>query len=128
MNHLSVALTDVLGSIGNMAEIGAEIGDGGGKGKKGGGASKNKVINAFVSLLEKVADEKQDAFFTTDQLREVFGRVGVPCPHANFQDLVDEINNNNSILKKGPRLYKLQSSRYAQRGYSQFSQVRGTQR
>ena len=51
------------------------------------------------------------------------------CPYPDFHDFVDALNSHNIVLKKGPRLWKLQSSNYAQRGYSQFSQAaRGTQR
>lgn len=71
----------------------------------------------------------QDAFFTTDQMREIWDRSGMQCPYPDFHDFVDALNSHNIILKKGPRLWKLQSSSYAQRGYSQFSQAaRGTQR
>ena len=71
----------------------------------------------------------QDAFFTTDQMREIWDRSGLQCPYPDFHDFVDALNSHNIILKKDPRLWKLQSSSYAQRGYSQFSQAaRGTQR
>ena len=49
----------MLGSIGNMAELGAD--DGGGRGKRGGAASKKKVLSAFSSVLDKESHQRQVA-------------------------------------------------------------------
>ena len=63
--------------------------------------------------LESEASDKQDAMFTTEQLRESFQRSQMQLPRNSFEDFIDELNMKNHILKKGPGRWKLQCSSFA---------------
>jgi DNA helicase MCM8 len=109
-------LTDSLGSVGMPANAGAGAGAGvcaplGGR--RSSAVKKSQVLNNFVSQLDSEAAEKQDAIFTTAQLRESFERSRLPLPRNTFEDFIDELNIKNHILKKGPGRWKLQASSFS---------------
>ena len=81
---------------------------------RSGKMSAAKTINAFVSLLEREASRRADAFFSTSQLKQVFEQSGLPLPQGfAFADFLDRMNSQNHILKKGPQQWKLQISSFA---------------
>uniref|UniRef100_T1JGS4 DNA helicase MCM8 n=1 Tax=Strigamia maritima TaxID=126957 RepID=T1JGS4_STRMM len=64
------------------------------------GRSKNK---AFIAALDKIAERTANSLFTEQQMRAVAQDMKL----GNFENLLDTLNNQNYLLKKGPRVYKL---------------------
>ncbi|DAZ99884.1 TPA: hypothetical protein N0F65_008627 [Lagenidium giganteum] len=80
---------------------------------RSGGMSLAKKVKAYVSRLMKAAERRNDAMFTFDDLLEVADSMGLQVD--DFRDFVDVLRNECYILKKGPKLYKVQVSSYSQR-------------
>ena len=68
-----------------------------------------------VERLNEEAESRGEPHFTTDELRACFERTGEQNPRASFADLIEQLNLENYILKKGPGRYKLQTSAVSQR-------------
>ncbi|KAJ1909377.1 DNA replication licensing factor mcm8, partial [Tieghemiomyces parasiticus] len=69
------------------------------------GMSQRSEPKRFVAHLQKVADETYNDTFTLQQLRQEAQRINLNC--KDFQDFVDALNNQNYLLKKGPKSYRL---------------------
>jgi DNA helicase MCM8 len=78
-------------------------------------ASSKRVITRYVKALNEEAESRGEPHFTTDELRACFERTGEQNPRASFADLIEQLNLENYILKKGPGRYKLQTSAVSQR-------------
>ena len=53
--------------------------------------------------------DKGEALFTTAELKEIFGRSGLPLTRGSFIEFVEDLNMKNYILKRGVGIYKLQT-------------------
>lgn len=106
-------LADIMGGVGAPAvqPWGRPAGSG-----KGARPSAARVLNAFSSQLDYEAHKKESAFFTLAELKSAFESTGLPCRRNNFEDLIDEMNMKNYILKKGPGKYQLQGAAVTSRG------------
>jgi DNA helicase MCM8 len=81
---------------------------------RSGGMSLSKKVKAYVARLMKAAERRNTAMFTFDDLLEVANSMALQVD--DFRDFVDILNNECYLLKKGPRLYKVQVSAYSQMG------------
>ena len=60
----------------------------------------------YVKALNEEAESRGEPHFTTDELEACFERTGEQNPRASFADLIEQLNLENYILKKGPGRYK----------------------
>lgn len=79
---------------------------------RSGGMSLAKKVKAYVTRLNKAVKRRNNVMFTMDDLFEVANTMGLKVD--NFYDFVDILRNECYILKKGPKLYKVQVSSYSQ--------------
>ncbi|KAJ1849822.1 hypothetical protein LPJ70_000224 [Coemansia sp. RSA 2708] len=59
----------------------------------------------FVARLHRVSEETYNNMFTYSMMQTIAADMGLRF--GNFQDIVDRLNNQNYIIKKGPRSYQL---------------------
>ncbi|XP_071961751.1 DNA helicase MCM8-like [Antedon mediterranea] len=76
----------------------------------GSGMSTKSQAKKFISLLNKVAERTCNKNFTVQQMRALAKEANINVP--DFEDFVSSLNNQNYLLKKGPRLYQLQTSNF----------------
>ena len=62
----------------------------------------------FVAELNRIAGETYNSLFTLQQLRGIAGDMGLRID--GFEDFVDSLNNQGYLLKKGARVYQLQTA------------------
>ncbi|KAJ2646941.1 DNA replication licensing factor mcm8 [Coemansia sp. RSA 1250] len=71
----------------------------------GTGVSGTSDVKRFVAKLHKVSEETYNNMFTFSMMQTIATDMGLRF--TNFQDIVDRLNNQNYIIKKGPRSYQL---------------------
>ena len=72
------------------------------------GMSKSKQARSFVSELHRLSESQGSSMFTLQDLTRVGLSMGIRA--EGFDDFIESINHQGYILKKGPRLYQVQSS------------------
>ncbi|KAL6060948.1 DNA replication licensing factor mcm8 [Balamuthia mandrillaris] len=77
----------------------------------GGGGSKTKALKAFVELLRKVSEEEYNSRFTSQQLWALAQKHGLKVD--DFDAFLERLNFEGYLLKRGPRTFELQISKYA---------------
>lgn len=95
------------------------------------GMSRSKEKRQFVAALEAEASRTNSPMFTKADLKRVAESIGINM--TDFDGLLDSINHQGFMLKKGPRSWQLQSSSVAlqtqrQQYRTQFNSRRRTQR
>lgn len=89
------------------------------------GMSRSKLIKVFISAMNKASEVRQSALFTVTDLMQMADSLrGLREDIGNFYDFVDLLNHQNYILKKGPRLYQLQTSSFSQHSKNGFKRGR----
>ncbi|KAJ2681918.1 hypothetical protein H4R19_007235, partial [Coemansia spiralis] len=76
-----------------------------GRSQMGTGVSGTGDIKRFVARLQRVSEETYNNMFTYSMLQSIALDMGLR--YSNFQDVVDRLNNQNYIIKRGPRSYQL---------------------
>ena len=71
------------------------------------GMSLSKQVKAFVAELNQVAGRKGSALFQTQDLLEIATRMNLGV--ADFHGFLDILNEQTYLLKKGGRLWQLQT-------------------
>ena len=101
------ATTDEFGAE-LMGDCGDLFGGGGGKKRK---MSLAKQVKTFVRALHTAAEIKGDSVFRMSEMRELASKAGLQYASVGpeFESFIDTVNDQCYIIKKGPRLYKLQS-------------------
>ncbi|XP_033631713.1 DNA helicase MCM8-like [Asterias rubens] len=76
----------------------------------GSGMSSRSKAKRFIAVLNRVAEQTYNALFTMQQMREIArdGNISVP----DFEGFIASLNNQNYLLKKGPRVYQLQTTSF----------------
>lgn len=69
--------------------------------------SMSKQVKSFVSVLNGVAARNGSSMFTKDELREVAEGMRLSFGSGSFGDFIEVLNQQNYLLKKGPRLFQL---------------------
>jgi len=77
---------------------------------QGSGMSKRKQVKKFVTELNKIAQRDRNSLFNVDQLKQIASTLKLQC--GSIPDFIESLNVQNYIIKKGPRLYKLQTSEF----------------
>ncbi|XP_072024490.1 DNA helicase MCM8-like [Amphiura filiformis] len=76
----------------------------------GSGMSSRSQAKKFVALLNQVAERTYNSIFTVQQMREIARDGGIQVP--DFEGFVASLNNQSYLLKKGPRVYQLQTTSF----------------
>lgn len=73
----------------------------------GSGMSGRSKPKKFVAALQKVAERTYNSIFTVQQMREIAAEIGMQV--MDFEGLITSLNNQGFLLKKGPKVYQLQT-------------------
>lgn len=72
------------------------------------GMSMGRQIKALVDVLNRVARQRGSPKFTRDDISSIVTEMGLQV--ASLTDLLETMNQQNYILKKGPGLFQLMTS------------------
>nr|XP_028578029.1 DNA helicase MCM8 isoform X1 [Podarcis muralis] len=73
----------------------------------GSGMSNRSQAKRFVSALHRIAERTYNSLFEVQQLRQIAKEVNIKV--ADFENFIGSLNDQGYFLKKGPRLYQLQT-------------------
>lgn len=73
----------------------------------GSGMSKRSQAKRFVAALNKIAEQTYKTVFEFQQLKEIAREIQVQV--SDFDGFIHSLNDQGYLLKKGPRLYQLQT-------------------
>ncbi|XP_071080734.1 DNA helicase MCM8-like [Haliotis cracherodii] len=76
----------------------------------GSGMSGRSQPKRFVAALQKVAEQTYNSIFTVQQMRQIAKDLGLHV--ADFEGFVASLNNQGFLLKKGAKVYQLQTHGY----------------
>lgn len=74
----------------------------------GSGMSSRAQSKRFVAELSRVSEREYNSLFTVEQMRRIAKDLRLQI--RSFDDFVYSLNNQGFLLKKGPRVYQLQTS------------------
>lgn len=84
--------------------------------------SLGKQVKALVGALHRAAERKSGSMFTLHEIQAVAEDIRLRVP--SIVDVVEVMNQQNYVLKKGPKLFQLQTSMYSQRGMAPEQRAR----
>ncbi|XP_055892366.1 DNA helicase MCM8-like [Biomphalaria glabrata] len=73
----------------------------------GSGMSGRAQPKRFISGLQRISEQTYNNIFTLQQMRQVAKDLGLNVP--DFEGFVSSLNNQGFLLKKGPKVYQLQT-------------------
>ena len=76
----------------------------------GSGMSSRSQSKKFVAALQRVYEQTYNALFTAQELRQIAQQANVKV--RDFEEFIASLNNQGFLLKKGPRVYQLQTAGY----------------
>ena len=83
----------------------------------GKGVSRSKQIKRLIGELNRLSRDRSSAMFNTSEIKEAATTIGLTQilqrNGENFYDLLDMMNNQCYLLKKGPRKWQLQVSNFS---------------
>ncbi|CAH3017482.1 unnamed protein product [Porites evermanni] len=74
----------------------------------GSGMSSRAQSKRFIAELSRVSEREYNSLFTIEQMRRIAKELRLQI--RSFDDFVYSLNNQGFLLKKGPRVYQLQTS------------------
>jgi len=74
----------------------------------GSGMSSRAQSKRFIAELSRVSEREYNSLFTVEQMRSIAKDLRLQI--RSFDDFVYSLNNQGFLLKKGPRVYQLQTS------------------
>lgn len=74
----------------------------------GSGMSSRAQSKRFVAELSRISEREYNSLFTVEQMRRIAKDLRLQI--RSFDDFVYSLNNQGFLLKKGPRVYQLQTS------------------
>ena len=81
------------------------------------GMSKNKQMKRLIAELNRLSRDRSSAMFTSTEIQDAASRIGImqmiQQKGENFHDLLDMMNNQCYLLKKGPRKWQLTVSNFS---------------
>lgn len=85
-------------------QVKLEEGEGGGDGSVSSGTGNNRgKLRKFIQMLEMRSGALARRIFEFDELKDMARRVGISCGVTN---LIDMVNLQGILLKKGPNMYE----------------------
>jgi len=76
--------------------------------QNGSGMSKRAQCKKFIGELSRISEREGNSLFNVDQMYRIATQLKLQP--GNFDDFISSLNNQNFLLKKGPRLYQLQTA------------------
>lgn len=76
----------------------------------GSGMSGRSQPKKFVAALQKIAEQTYNSIFTVPQLRQISKDIGLNI--MDFEGFISSLNNQGYLLKKGSKVYQLQTADY----------------
>lgn len=76
----------------------------------GSGMSRGSQAKKLVAVLQRVYDQTYNALFTVQEIHDLATQANIRV--KNLEDTIASLNNQGFLLKKGPRLYQLQTAGY----------------
>jgi DNA helicase MCM8 len=95
------SLTDSFTDVSGVVDMG-----------RAGGMSTARIGKTLISQLKRAARERGDPVFTVEQMKEEARRAKIYHHIEDFPQLVDVLNQQCYLLKKGPQLYRLPVSNF----------------
>lgn len=80
--------------------------------KVAGGRGKAKETRRVVAELTRMSEQKESALFHVEELKETSERLKVSS-FPSFEEFLEHLNAQGYVLKRGPKLYCLQTSQMA---------------
>lgn len=74
----------------------------------GSGMSQRSQAKRFISELGRIAEHTSSSVFTVQQMKDIAKKSGISV--QSFEDFIYSLNNQNYLLKKGPKTYQLQTA------------------
>lgn len=76
----------------------------------GSGMSGRSGPKKFIGVLQRRAEQTYNSLFTVQEMKQLAQEVGIPT--MNFENFLSSLNNQGYLLKKGPKVYQLQTVDY----------------
>lgn len=76
----------------------------------GSGMSGRSQPKKFVAALQKMAEQTYNSIFTVQQMRQIAKDIGLQV--MDFEGFINSLNNQGFLLKKGPKVFQLQTFGY----------------
>ncbi|XP_070576847.1 DNA helicase MCM8-like [Ptychodera flava] len=76
----------------------------------GSGMSSRSQAKKFIAVLNRMSEQTYNSLFTVQQMRQIAKEAGIAV--GDFEGFISSLNNQGYLLKKGPRMYQLQTSDY----------------
>ncbi|KAK7103109.1 DNA helicase MCM8-like [Littorina saxatilis] len=76
----------------------------------GSGMSGRSKPKKFVAALQRVAEQTYNSIFTVQQMRQIANDIGLQM--MDFDGFITSLNNQGFLLKKGTKVYQLQTFGY----------------
>ncbi|KAK3102993.1 hypothetical protein FSP39_015600 [Pinctada imbricata] len=76
----------------------------------GSGMSGRSQPKKFVAALQKVSNQTYNSIFTVQQMRQIANEIGLHV--MDFEGFINSLNNQGFLLKKGPKVFQLQTTDY----------------
>ncbi|XP_006822145.1 DNA helicase MCM8-like [Saccoglossus kowalevskii] len=73
----------------------------------GSGMSSRSQAKKFIAALSRIAEQTYNSLFTVQQMRQIARDASIMV--GDFEDFIASLNNQSYLLKKGPRVYQLQT-------------------
>ncbi|CAH1792022.1 unnamed protein product [Owenia fusiformis] len=74
----------------------------------GSGMSSRSQAKKFIAVLQRVSEQTYNSLFTVQQMRQIAQEANIQV--RAFEEFVSSLNNQGFLLKKGPRVYQLQTA------------------
>lgn len=74
----------------------------------GSGMSSNSKAKKFISALTTISQQTSSSYFTIQQMKQVCKELNIQI--QDFDNFLFSLNNQGFLLKKGPKLYQLQTT------------------
>lgn len=76
----------------------------------GSGMSGRSKPKKLISALQRISDQTYNSIFTIQQMRHIARDIGLQV--MDFEGFISSLNNQGFLLKKGPKVYQLQTADY----------------
>ncbi|XP_053384109.1 DNA helicase MCM8-like [Mercenaria mercenaria] len=76
----------------------------------GSGMSGRSQPKKFIAALQRISDQTYNSIFTIQQMQQIAKDLGMNI--ADFGSFVGSLNTQGFLLKKGPKVYQLQTTDY----------------
>ncbi|KAK2158883.1 hypothetical protein LSH36_162g05033 [Paralvinella palmiformis] len=74
----------------------------------GSGMSKKGKVKKLVALLQRESEKTYNSLFTVQEIRQIAQDAKLNIP--DFEEFISSLNHQGFLLKKGPRVYQLQTA------------------